>query len=127
MIGNLVASDSDWNGRDAADEIRKIASSINMVVSYKKHAIERLSERNIIMSDVLYVLKNGFVYEDPIPTTRAGYNKYQMECRSPNSGSRGVRVIVIPDKQNCSLKIITVMWVDEKETKSGTITGEEYE
>jgi hypothetical protein len=40
---------------------------------------------------------------------------------------RAVRVVVIPDKKSCLLKIITVMWVDEKETKSGTILGAEDE
>ena len=122
-----MTSDSDWSGKEATDEIRKIARSKHLSVSYKTHARERLAERNLIMSDILYVLKNGFVYENPAPSTRQGYNKYQMESRSPNSGSRAVRVIVIPDKKSCSLKIISVMWVDEKESRSGTIIGEENE
>ena len=123
----FVTSDSDWSGKEATDEIRKIARSKHLSVSYKTHAKERLAERSLIMSDILYVLKNGFVYENPVPSTRQGYNKYQMESRSPNSGSRAVRVIVIPDKKSCELKIISVMWVDEKESRSGTMIGEEHE
>ena len=122
-----MTSDSDWSGKEATDEIRKITKSKRLSVSYKLHAKERLDERSLIMSDILYVLKNGFVYENPAPSTRQGYNKYQMESRSPNSGSRAVRVIVIPDKKSCELKIISVMWVDEKESRSGTMIGEEDE
>lgn len=95
-----------------------------MSISYKKHAQERLAERGLIVSDVLYVLKNGFVYLECEPSTRPGYNKYCMECRSPNSGGRSVRVVVIPDKKRCELKIISVMWVDEVATRAGTIVSE---
>lgn len=77
------------------------------------------------MSDVLYVLKNGFVLLEPVPSTRVGYNKYGMESKCPNGGNRAVRVIVIPDKKTCFLKIVTVMWVDETDTRSGSIIGEE--
>jgi hypothetical protein len=62
----------------------------------------------------LYALKNGFVYEEPELSTRPGYFRYAVESKTPNSGSRRVRVIVIPDKKGCLLKIVTVMWVDEK-------------
>jgi hypothetical protein len=122
-----VAGDSEWTSKASTDEIRAIAKSDRLQVSYKIHAMERIAERSLIMSDVLYVLKNGFVYDEPVPSTRAGYSKYNIESRSPNSGSRAVRVVVIPDKKSCLLKIITVMWIDEKETKSGTILGEEDE
>lgn len=116
-----------WTPTVATDEIRAIARSKSLAVSYKRHALERLVERNLIVSDVLYVLKNGFVYDEPVPSTRAGYNKYSVESRCPNSGRRSVRVVVIPDKKTCFLKIVTVMWVDETGTKSGTIIGEENE
>lgn len=113
-----------WSPREATSEIRSIAQSKNLTISYKRHAVERLDERSLIISDVLYVLKHGFVYLEPTPATRAGFNKYAMENKSPNGGSREVRVVVIPDKKSCFLKIISVMWVDEKETVTGSIVGE---
>ncbi len=73
-----------------------------------------MAERGLIVSDVLYLLKNGFVYENAEPATRKGYYRYKMECRTPNSGSRRVRVVVIPEKRGCLLKLITIMWVDER-------------
>lgn len=104
--------DSYWKKEIAASEIRKIASQQNLEINYKLHAKERLEERGLILSDVLFVLKNGFVYEDPEPSTRVGLYKYKIECITPNSNDRKVRVIAIPDKTLCSIKIVTVMWVD---------------
>lgn len=114
-----------WSPRQATDEIRAISRSKNLTISYKKHAKERMQERNLIVSDVLFTLKNGFVYRDPLPSTRAGYNKYDIDSKTPNSGNREIRVVVIPDKKTCFLKIVTVMWVDEKQTIAGSIVGED--
>jgi hypothetical protein len=73
-----------------------------------------MEERDLVMGDVLYLLKNGFVYEEPEPSTNKRFYKYCMESKTPNSRNRAVRVVVIPDQYRCELKIVTVMWVDEK-------------
>lgn len=117
-------ADGKWSPRDATDEIRAMAREQHLTISYKRHATEQMADRGLIISDVLYVLKNGFVYREGQNSTRAGYHKYAMENRSPNGGNRDVRVVVIPDKATCELKIITVMWVDEKQTVAGSIVGE---
>ena len=83
-------------------------------LNWTGHARERLIERNLIMGDVLHVLKNGFVLEDAEESTRPGYFKYRMEGKTPNSGARSVAVIVIPDGANNELKVLTVMWNDER-------------
>ena len=64
------------------------------------------------MSDVLYVLKQGFVYDEAQESSRPDCFKYKIETRSPNSGSRTVRVIALPDAVRCTIKVVTVMWVD---------------
>lgn len=64
------------------------------------------------MADLLHVLRTGFVYERPEPASREGFFKYQVEGKSPNSGKRIVRVVVIPDGR-CDMKIVSVMWKDE--------------
>lgn len=76
------------------------------------------------MSDILHVMKTGFVHLKPEETTREGYFKYAIESLCPNGGNRAVRVVVIPEKKGCFLKVVTVMWVDQPETRSGTIIGE---
>jgi len=113
----------DWSKAQATDEIRAIARSRMLTISYKDHAVERIAERDIIIGDVLYVLKNGFVHMDPTPSTRPPHMKYAMEGLCPNGGSRALRVIVVPQKP-AYLKIVSVMWVDEVETRSGTFIGE---
>lgn len=115
---------STWSPSEATNKIRTIAKSNRLTISYKLHARERLNERNLIVSDVLHVLKNGFVYLNSIPSTREGFNRYAIENKSPNGGNREIRVVVIPDEKACFLKIISVMWVDEKETVAGSIVGE---
>lgn len=92
-----------------------------MSLSYKLHAKERLAERGLIVSDVLHVLKHGFVHGKARPATRAGFYRYRMEHMSPNSGGRSLGVVVIPQKRGCALKIVTVMWIDETSTKAGNI------
>lgn len=122
-----MARDNEWPASKAADEIRAIARSPKLTISYTKHARDRILERGLIISDVLHVLKSGFVHTEPSPSTRQGYKKYAIECRCPNGGNRSIRVIVIPDKNACFLKIATVMWADEPETRSGSIIGEDDE
>jgi hypothetical protein len=65
------------------------------------------------MTDVLHVLKTGFVYEEAEPATRPGFFRYAVEGSSPNTGGRSLRIIVIPSPCRAEIKIVTVMWVDE--------------
>lgn len=101
-----------WKPSDATDIIREIAQNPSNFI-YKTHATKRMAQRGILVGDVLYVLRNGYVYEMPDPSTREGFYKYKVESKTPNGGTRKVRVVVVPDALNGSLKIITVMFVDE--------------
>lgn len=116
-----------WSKDEATEQIRRIANSDRLTLSYKRHAVERLIERSLIVSDLLYVLKFGLVLKDPIQSTRPRYFKYAIECKCPNSANRDVRVVVIPDKATCELKIISIMWVDEQSTRAGNMIGRENE
>ena len=116
-----------WTPAQATDRIRGISRDRSLTLTYKLHARERLSERNLVVSDVLYALKNGFVYNEAIPATRPGLFRYRVECRTPNSGSRSVGVVVIPNNSGCYIKVVTVMWIDEFERVAGSIIGEENE
>jgi len=103
-----------WPPAMATDKIRAIARSDCLELSYTRHARERMQERGLLTGDILYVLKNGFVYQGPQSGKVEGYFKYRMEAQTPNSGSRTVGVVVIPDKDgNCALKVVTVMWINE--------------
>jgi hypothetical protein len=102
-----------WGTGDATETIRQIARSSGFRITYTGHAKEQMQERDLIVSDVIYILKNGFVYDEAQTSTQLGLFKYVIESRSPNSGNRSVRIVTIPDPQNCWIKIVTVMWADK--------------
>lgn len=102
-----------WKSADATDAIRQMGASPTLDLSYTGHVKDRLAERDLLIGDVRYVLKHGFVFDDPQPATQAGLFRYQMETRTPNSNNRTVRIVVIPDPQRCWIKVVTVMWADE--------------
>lgn len=109
---------------EATETIRRIARSRSLTLAYRLHAMERLAERGLIISDILFALKNGFVYTPGTPAKKEGLWRYCVECRTPNSGSRTIGVIVIPKHDVLCLTVITVMWIDELERRAGSIIGE---
>ena len=101
-----------WRPGEATRRIREKVRTGDIELSYTQHAKERMSERGLLIGDVIHVLKNGTVYEEAEPTTRDGLFKYGIECHTPNSGRRSVRLVVIPSPMSRSIKVVTVMWVD---------------
>lgn len=122
---DLAGQMSPWTPGEATVRIREIGRSARLSLAYKLHARDRLAERSIIISDVLYVLKNGFVYMDGLPATLAGFFRYAIETTTPNSGGRKIRVVVIPDPLTCTIKVVSIMWVDETSNVAGSIVGAE--
>lgn len=119
----LMAATQAWTPKEATDGIRRIARRSGLCTTFTMHALDQMAERALITGDVLYVLKNGFVHDVPQGVTR-GYYRYVIRCQAPNSGSRQVGVVVIPDEKCTFLKIVTVMWIDETSTRSGSIIGD---
>lgn len=108
----LVEVPEPWTPAQATERIRHLANG-GFDISYKWHAKDQLADRGLIMGDVTHVLKFGFVYEPAQPSSRPALWKYQMESRTPNSGNRNVRLVLIPSWKSNHIKIITVMWADE--------------
>jgi len=96
----------------ATDLIRRMAGRPGFDLCWTKHAKDQMKERDLLVGDILYVLRCGFILEKGIPATQAGLFRYAMECTTPNSDGRTVRVVIIPSTIN-SVKVITVMWRDE--------------
>lgn len=84
-----------------------------------------MAERGIILSDVLFVLKFDFVQMDPVPATRKGFFRCAIDARTPNSDIRDIRVVVIPDAGAGLLKVVSVVWVDERQTRAGSMGMDE--
>ncbi len=98
---------------EATEHIRRIANDSDFDVLVTAHAKAKMNDRNLIMGDILHVLKNGFVFNEAEEAKQKGCFKYSMECTTPNSNGRKVRVIAIPSDDRPAAKIITIMWVDE--------------
>lgn len=114
----LVEVAEPWNPAQATDRIRSIAQG-EFLISYKMHAKDQMSDRGLIIGDLNYLLRNGFVYVPAEASKRDPFWKYQMQSSTPNSKNREVRVVVIPDWKRKHLKIITVMWADEPMARGG--------
>lgn len=110
----MSSDDQPWKPGVATKLINGIAQDKKCDLSITAHAKERMQQRSLLMSDVLFVLRNGYVYEEPEPSTIAGLCKYSVESQSPNSGARFLRVVAVPDKKSCQIKVVTIMWRDEK-------------
>ena len=112
-----------WDPANATLKIRQVANDDHFDLMFTEHAAERFQERSLILGDLLYVLKNGTVYEDGTRSTRLGYHKYKIQSRTPNSDLREIALIVVACEGDCCLKIVTVMWVDETSSVAGSILG----
>ncbi len=109
----MASTGQPWGPARATDRIRRIASDQESSLTWRRHASQRLQERGLINSDVLFVLRNGFVREPSEGESSApGLYKYAIEGLAPNSGPRIIRQIVVPDLAEKHIKIITVMWKD---------------
>ena len=108
-----MAADEPWSLADATQKIREVAGHDKFTITLAEHARQRMFDRDLPMGDIRYVLKNGFVFSSPSPATQPGLWKYAIETRSPNSGNRVVRLIVIPDVSRIWIKVVTVMWADD--------------
>jgi hypothetical protein len=112
-----------WEPAYATEALRKISRHPALSLAYKVHATQRLVERGITISDMLHLLKHGTVLDAASAATRPDYFKYVITCITPNSFGREMAAVVIPDYRACTIKIVTVYWVDEQATKAGTLGG----
>src|ERR1700722_7244442 len=101
-----MAKPQPWSPADATSEINSIAGSEQLRITYTGHAREQMADRDLIAGDVMFVLQRGFVLAAGEPSTQAALYKYCVQSRSPNSGSRTVRVIAIPDAKSFWIKIV---------------------
>ena len=65
-----------WPPGRATDIVRQRASNEAFSIHWTAHAKNRMEERELVMSDVLHVLKHGFIYEEGEEASRPGLYKY---------------------------------------------------
>ena len=117
----MVRNNEPWNPTDATYALREMGRHPALSLAYKVHATQRKAERGLLTSDVLYLIRKGFVYATATPATQHGYFKYTIQGTTPNSNGRQVAAVVIPNANTMTMKIVTLFWVDEEQTRSGTL------
>lgn len=101
-----------WTPAEATNRINAYAKDPTFDLSPAKHVSERLLLRDLMMADLRYLLRWGFVYDEPQSASRQGYYKYKIEGGTPNSANQVLAAIVIPGPP-CAIKVVTIMWRDE--------------
>ena len=66
-----------WGAAEAEARIHAYAALENeeLELAYTRHATQRMAERNIIASDIMYILASGHIDEEPGESTRPNYYK----------------------------------------------------
>ena len=94
----MTSTDQPWSSAQATKFIRGIANDPQSNLTWRRHALRRQLQRGLIMSDVRFVLRNGFVREQSEEESSVpGLYKYAIEGLAPNSERRILRIIVVPD------------------------------
>ena len=105
--------DTPLSSRQATEEICRLSSNLDTDWYSTTHIKERMVERSLVISDIKHLLKTGYVYEDGKASTQKGFWKYKVVGRTPNSESRTLVTVVIPDSTTKSLKLVTIYWQDD--------------
>lgn len=112
--GDICHGMPKWKPAKATETIREYASSDKLSLLLTHHARQRLAERDLQIGDILHLLKYGHIYQDPTPATQPSLFKYELEGTTPNSHTRFLKAIVIPHPDEPQVKVVSIMWKDEK-------------
>lgn len=94
--------------RNIKDKINKLSiNSSNVALS--RHARERMSERNFTITDVLEIISEGIIIEDPTQR-ESGDLSYKIESPNFRGGRSAAAIVVI--KKDEKIFVVTVMWID---------------
>ena len=108
----MAKKSGPWKPADATRKINKMAREDSLDLAWTDHAKERLEERDLLIGDVLHLLKTGMVYQEAEKSTRQSCYKYIIEGQTPNSEGRSIKAVVVAQENMQILKIVTVMWAD---------------
>ena len=83
-------------------------------LNFSQHAKERQFLREFVISDIVYLLKYGFVLDEPSMSEKSyGYYKYVIQGKVLSNLDRVAQGVVIP-LAPARLLVVTVMWKDKK-------------
>ncbi len=101
--------------------INTMARSDDLDLCYTKHCLERMRERDITISEILYILKTGIVeeYQGKAKPETGKFHKYKITAQSL-SRRRNISLIILVEINRLKIpaiklqEIVTAMWSDKK-------------
>jgi hypothetical protein len=93
----LTKSPGLWSPTEATKRINEAAEHDDFELWQPVALGLTMADRGLITGDLIHLLKTGFVYEEPIASTRDGYFKYTVEGTTPNSNGKSLKAVVIHD------------------------------
>lgn len=101
----ILKFESPLSPVEATNKIREIAmKSENVMVT--THTIERMEERDFSMRDLLELLRNGYVDEQPQYNAEKQEYKYKI-ARVVDTRTAAAITVIIDNKR---LLVVTIMW-----------------
>ena len=98
--------------REAQTTINTLArDSYNVFIPPLEHAEQRKDYRDFTDSDIIEILRDGIIREDP--RWEKGEWKYKLEVVGFR-GRIGAAVVTMIMKQKTELRVVTVMWLDRR-------------
>lgn len=91
---------------EATNKIREIAQdSANVAITF--HTMERMEERGFSNRDLIELLRNGYVDEEPEYNAEKQEYKYKITKTVDSTRTAAAITLIISDKK---LLVITIMW-----------------
>lgn len=103
--------------------VKALAEDRDLSIWFSTHAQEQMRDRDIVVSDLMHLLKHGIVGQEAEIEGGLAEHGYPLDGMTPNSGRRFIRAIVTVDPAAKSIGVITMMWVDEP-NRDGSVMRE---
>lgn len=90
-------------------------------VRFSRHALENMEKRDIYTPEVIDAGRNGRITKPPEILDSEYKIKYHLASYTRHSENREVGVVLEADFKARIITIISVMWIDDKKSRAGTI------
>lgn len=121
LVNNNAAPSQSLTKHDAQQLINTLAmQSENVVIYHNGHAMQRQAERDFTRQDIITILREGIIREEPVFTKGSWRYKIEILGYQKRIGAAVVTLIVdhapkIQDAEHAKkLHVVTVMWKDKR-------------
>lgn len=106
MTGKVLKFEKPLEPLEATNKIREIAQD-SAHIAVTNHTIERMEERGFTMRDLLELLRNGYVDDEPEYNADKQEYKYKITKSVDSVRTAAAITVIVSDKK---LLVVTIMW-----------------